>query len=100
MSLELSTAYVESLLASEAKGRAGWKRLGGGVEVIPGLLYRHTMYGGTDSKKLSMSVFLGVGGLGGALWQQEMVTLERLAGFQAPSPSAAARWWSARGRWG
>lgn len=82
MSIELSTAYVDRLIASEGKGRAGFQRRDG-VEVVPGLLYRHTL--AKRGETVSMSVFLGVGGLGGALWEQEMRTLERLAGFDHPA---------------
>lgn len=86
VSLELAQRYVEHLIARDSRGAAGFKiSKAGGDEVIPGVQYRFRLREAVGSRIVSMSVFLGVGGLGGALWGQEMRTLERLGSFAHPA---------------
>lgn len=85
MSLELAQKYVHRLL--EDRSRGTYKIYPRGVErieVIPGLLYRFSLYG-RPVQELSLSLFLKVGDLGAALWEQEMRTMQRLAGFDHPA---------------
>ena len=83
MSLHLAKAYLNELLGSIG-GR--WRdRTRDNPEVIPGLLYRFLTFGGPSNETAVVTLFLRVGSLGGALWEQEMRTLERITGFSHPA---------------
>ncbi|CAI9413157.1 AAA domain-containing protein [Nocardioides sp. T2.26MG-1] len=86
MSFELAKAYAQRLLAEPGGGSyqlAPPRREN--VEILPGTLYRFMTWGGPENRAVTLSLFLGIGGLGGALWEQEMRTLERLGGFEHPA---------------
>ena len=85
VSLELSTAYVDSLIESEGRGRAGLPASGDGVEVVPGLLYRHTLAQRPGRDRSACRSSWASVGSAARLWEQEMRTLERLAGFDHPA---------------
>lgn len=88
MSLELAQKYVERLLGQSAGSRAQYrvlKRSSDRVEIVPDRFYRFTLLGGANNDQVTLSIFLGVGDLVSTLWEQEMRTLERLAGFSHPA---------------
>lgn len=86
MSFELAQGYAQLLLAEPGSGsyRLVPPRREE-VEVLPGTLYRFTIFGGPENRRVTLALFLGIGGLGGALWEQEMRTLQRLGGFEHPA---------------
>jgi len=86
VSYEVAEEYVQRLLATPGGG--SYKvppHRRSEVEVLPGTLYRFMLFGGPSGGEVTLSMFLGVGGLGGALWEQEMRTLEMLSGFEHPA---------------
>lgn len=88
MSLHIAEAYLESLLGQDTS-RSGYRLMpakpGERVEVLPGHLYRFTLRGGPTQRVVTLSIFLGVGDLGNALWEQELRTLERLSALNHPA---------------
>lgn len=73
-------------LLSEGRGRKRYRALPKQTEeLIPGLLYRYMLLDTVTNEMAMLALFLRVGELGGALWEQEMRTLERLAGMRHPS---------------
>jgi AAA domain len=57
-----------------------------GQEEIPGLLYSYQERDEAEGgRRLRLSVYLGVGAVGGALWEQEMRVLERISGLEHPA---------------
>lgn len=86
VTFELAQKYLQQVLEDPGSGSYRVRRQPPEeVEVLPGTLYRFTLFGGPENRAVSFSVFLGVGGLGGALWEQEMRALERLSGFDHPA---------------
>lgn len=86
MSFEIAQRYVQCLL--DEPGSGSYRlilRSRAEVEILPGTLYRFMAFGGPENRAVALALFLGVGGLGGALWEQEMRTLERLGGFEHPA---------------
>lgn len=55
----------------------------GGIELIPDILYGYPL---TDRfyRDVTLTVYLGIGSLGGALWDHEVRSLERLSGMEHP----------------
>ena len=86
MTFELARQYAEALVAGPSGGTYQLcTSTPAGAEVLPGTLYRFTLVGGPQSRRVTLGLFLGMGGLGGALWEQEMRTLQRLGGFEHPA---------------
>lgn len=89
VSAELADKYLGSLLASGEGERPRFRRItprDRQTELIPGLLYRYELMDRESGNEVvTLSLYLGVGGLGGVLWEQELRTLERLAGFDHPA---------------
>lgn len=89
VSAELAEKYLEILLASAEGEKPRFRRItqtDKQAELIPGLLYRYELMDReAGNEVVTLSLYLGVGGLGGVLWEQELRTLERLAGFDHPA---------------
>ncbi len=86
MTFELARQYAEAVVAGPSGGTYQLHTsTTAEAEVLPNTLYRFTLVGGPQSRRVTLGLFLGIGGLGGALWEQEMRTLQRLGGFEHPA---------------
>jgi hypothetical protein len=56
-----------------------------GNEEIPNLVYSYQEWDTEEERALRLFVYLGVGSVGGALWEQEMRVLERISGLEHPA---------------
>jgi AAA domain/Protein kinase domain len=54
-------------------------------EEIPNLVYSYQELDTEEERALRLFVYLGVGSVGGALWEQEMRVLERISGLEHPA---------------
>jgi hypothetical protein len=81
-------AVVSVFLLTDEAGTKKYQPVGGvgadlgGVEVLPGLLYRYPQ---TDPRSVTLQVFVGVGEIGAQLWDQEVRVLLRVASLQHPA---------------
>ena len=86
---ETAEAFVRQLLDSYKDDSRNYVVLGASddaeVELIPGLMYRFHLADTATGELFALTLYLEVGRLGGALWEQEMRTLERLANFGHPA---------------
>jgi hypothetical protein len=59
----------------------------GGVEVVPGAIYRYPQYDASSraEPEVTLTVYLGLGGLGGRLWEQEARVLHRIGAMAHPA---------------
>lgn len=86
MSRDLADAYRDALLSEKGETNKYRVLQRADVEQIPDVLYRYVLQNKrTTGTRYLLTIFLGVGGVGGALWDQEMRTLERLSGFEHPA---------------
>jgi len=78
--------YLELLISRHGGRRPRYRRHPSGLaELIPDLLYRGRLLDTVAGGSVTVTLFLRIGELGGALWEQEMRILERLAGLGHPS---------------
>ena len=56
-----------------------------GNEEIRNLVYSYQEWDNEEERILRLFVYLGVGSVGGALWEQEMRVLERISGLEHPA---------------
>lgn len=78
--------YVSGLLVGDGSlQRPRYQQLQGVQELIPGLLYRCRLFDTVEGYTVGLSLFLRLRQLGGALWEQEMRILERVAALQHPA---------------
>ncbi|MFF0151536.1 AAA domain-containing protein [Micromonospora sp. NPDC005203] len=87
MSTEVAERYIDVLLVGDGSAtRPRYRRMPAPVQVlIPDLLYRCRLLDTVEGSTVALTLFLRLGGLGGALWEQEMRIMERLAGLEHPS---------------
>ena len=86
MTFELARQYAEALVDGPFGGTYRlFTSKPAEAEVLHNTLYRFTLVGGPQSRRVTLGLFLGMGGLGGALWEQELRTLQRLGGFEHPA---------------
>ncbi|WP_330186238.1 AAA domain-containing protein [Dactylosporangium sp. AC04546] len=87
MSTDRADRYIEELLVGDGTpARPRYRSMPGPLqELIPDLLYRCHLYDTIEGGIVTLTVFLRLGDLGGALWEQEMRIMERLAGLEHPS---------------
>jgi hypothetical protein len=83
---EIDSVVREFLLADDA-GTTKYSPVGedgelGGVEVLPGLLYRYRQ---ADPRSVNLQVFAGLGELVAQLWDQEVKVLLRVASMRHPA---------------
>lgn len=77
--LDSLTARVEALFCRpKDDAPPPYKLRGVGTELLKGVLYRFPLEALHTTERLSLQVFLGVEGLGGQLWEQEVRALLRL----------------------
>lgn len=60
-------------------------RAGEPETIFPGVMYRYPEVTADKKSRVELTVFLGVGTLGAALWQQEVSALERVSGLASGS---------------
>ncbi|TCJ33728.1 AAA domain-containing protein [Parafrankia sp. BMG5.11] len=89
MSIRDVDAIVTAFLMTDEAGVRPYRPLAGGTrldgsEVLPGLLYRYRLLD-SRSRTVSLQVFLGVGEIGGRLWDQEVKVLLRVANLSHPA---------------
>ena len=80
--------YIELLIAKDGDPkRPRYRRMRAHPlqALIPGLLYRCRLLDTLGGNTVSLTMFLRLGDLGGAMWEQEMTILERLDGLAHPS---------------
>lgn len=53
--------------------------------IVPGVMHRYAEWTADKKSKVELTVFIGVGTLGAALWQQEVSALERVSGVASGS---------------
>ena len=88
MSDEKVQRYLEILIAKDGPlGAARYRRMPAYPlqALIPGLLYRCRLLDPAGGSTVTLTMFLRLGDLGGALWEQEMRILERVHGLAHPS---------------
>lgn len=81
-------SYIEMLLVTDGTTqRPRYRRMPKAPSqvLIPDLLYRCRLLDTIEGSTVTLTMFLRVGDLGGALWEQEMRILERLADLEHPS---------------
>lgn len=89
MSLELADAVVGRYLVDGPKDIGGFRPVSDdvdkleGTEVIEGLIYRYLQV--SDETAVQLQVYLGLGELGGQLWEREVKVLMRVGGLDHPS---------------
>lgn len=90
MSLTAADVVVQAI---HSNPRHGGLRFGpahpeyglGGTEDIPHLLYSYLERDQLEARQVQLSVYLGVGPVAGALWEQDMRVLERISGLEHPA---------------
>lgn len=87
MGADEAERYLDLLIAKEGGKRPRYRRMTqpGLDALIPGLLYRGRLLDTVVGRSVILTLFLRVGDLGGALWEQEMRILERIGGLEHPS---------------
>jgi hypothetical protein len=88
MSDEVVERYLELLIAKDGPlGSSRYRRMPAYPlqALIPDLLYRCRLLDIVGGNSVTLTMFLQLGELGGALWEQEMRILERVHGLAHPS---------------
>jgi hypothetical protein len=87
LSAEEADRYLDMLIAAEGGKRPRYQRMTqqGLTALIPDLLYRGRLLDTVLGGSVTLTLFLRLGDLGGALWEQEMRILERIGGLEHPS---------------
>jgi hypothetical protein len=82
MQLSEIDSVVREFLLADDEGTTPYEPIAGGVEVLPGLLYRYRQ---ADPRPVNLQVFAGLGELVAQLWDQEVKVLLRVASLQHPA---------------
>ncbi|MEO6086783.1 MAG: AAA domain-containing protein [Umezawaea sp.] len=88
MSFHEVERYIEALLLGDGKSRRPrFRRFPKQPlqALIPNLLYRCRLLDTVENRTVSLTLFLRLGDLGGAMWEQEMRLLERVTGMAHPA---------------
>lgn len=89
MSLAAADRVVRALHSDERHGGSRFEPLHhddlAGVAEVPGLLYSYPERDREQGRSVRLYVYLGVGSLGGALWEQEIRVLERVSSLEHPA---------------
>src|SRR4051794_865379 len=79
------TTGVDRLVCSRSSARYGpYQRLDDGSVLAPGVLFRYRVLNDAD-QPLILQLFLGLGKLGGPLWEQEVRVLLRVSAMAHPA---------------
>ncbi|MGV9364249.1 AAA domain-containing protein [Amycolatopsis sp. NPDC003731] len=83
MSFARADVVVRAILSKQSRGAARFTTLSDdgetldGVEVLAGTIYRYPQIL-NDKQRVSLTVYLGLGDVGGQLWEQEYRVLQRI----------------------
>ncbi|OXM60501.1 AAA domain-containing protein [Amycolatopsis vastitatis] len=90
MSIVQADRVVRAVLTTEAYGGDRFVPLSGsierldGKELVEGKIYRYSLLDRNDHD-VALTVYLGLGEVGGHLWEQELRVLQRIGGLGHPS---------------
>jgi AAA domain/Protein kinase domain len=90
MSIATADQVVRAIHADERHGGSRYAPVDAdgdlfGEEEIRNLVYSYPEWDNEEERHLRLFVYLGVGSVGGALWEQEMRVLERISGLEHPA---------------